>query len=677
MTSRRDFLKGSAALAAALAMPGLFSMDPRRAIATEGITPSPQWLDDYVAALDRPHFAPLNNVFDDLLDDDGNLCMLIYDVLRGQLLTGLKTEAPMPIASSFKGPVLFYFFDQVDASVWTSVPVPYWGEKFKENIPAQYQDAWSQHYSVLNDLFSTIVVSDNNSTGRLLTYVARQQGSDAPLALFNDWSHNVVGVSQISALGGWNNGVPAGYENTDLRFTRRTATLDHQQIQFNNLMTARDLGLYYIWWQSQMNEEARRVGEELLSWIWDDRRSNIEKLAYEYGGTSYSKNGSLSEAETGVYVVVTDGGILDLPDFGYYLIAVLAGDADSRTPTFFARIGDVVTGVYADEVKAYAAADDEDLEQIAFYEEYMLSMYPANTDISLDEWNYGFVKTEGIEAFRSPAETLPIRNPVISSSRFGVHLLMQGALVRYRPINAEWVELIPDSPKDNVQYKMGAPMFIRSRDLHPISTDYGKLIPYFTDSTVTADDKMVVIDIQRRELTLFEKEVAILKSPVVMNDVDTPRGGHVVTTKWFSCSMQPWAPGVPFTTYFHVDGFAIHGSPWQRWHKTVNSENIYGRTSAGCVNVPNWTVTLGEYTRPLDELVFRWLGGVVEPERKVYEYGTYEHPTVRIYVIDYPRDLNDYYRPPNMARRGTPWGPVIEQLENISLTAPDSFWETK
>lgn len=674
--SRRQFLKQTALLAVAATFPESIVNLQRvgKAHASGTITPSPRWLSDYIAALDKPHFAPLNDIYADIMGNNGNYSVQVYDILHGRLLSGVRTEAPLPVASAFKGPLLFYFLHVVDEAVWSSVPVRYWGEPDIDTVPDEYHSAWKANGAVLGDWFQTIVKSDNNSTGRVLAYLADYLDTDAPLVGFNDWSHDVVGVSQMSSLGAWKSGVPTYLKNYDERYEERNVTLNYQQVVFNNVMTARDLGLYYIWWQSQMSDNARRVGQELLSWIYEDRRSNIEEIAFNNGGEAYSKNGSLSQADTGVSAVVTDAGIVNLPDYGYFLVAYLTGEADTRTPLVFDRIGEITTGVYQDQVSSYNAAIDEDNEQVTFFQNYLEASYPEPGSVSNNGFNYAFVKHEGVQVYHAPDTNAVVRNPVISSSRFGVHLLMQGALARYKPYDNAWVELVPDSPRDNVQTKLGAPLFVRREDLHPISLEYSSLIPHFIHEGTTADDKMVVIDIQQREMTLFEMEEAVIKTPVVMNDRSTPRGGHVVTTKWLACSMQPWAPGVPFTTYFHVDGYAIHGSPWQRWEKTVTKENVAQRTSAGCVNVPNWTVQLGEYIRPLDELVFRWLGGSHEPTQRVFEYGTTQHPTVRVYVVDYPKDLNNYYRSPGMGKRGVAWSEIVDQMTGITVKAPDSFF---
>ena len=674
MLSRRDFLKYSTLLAGTIALPSFLPASLNSAQASPYAIPPANWISDYIFALDNPHLAPLNGVFNDILDNSGNVTLMIYDVLRGQLMAGIGTEAPMPVASSFKGPLFFFFMDVIDASVWGSVPVEYWGYNVEQAVPEEYRESWETHQRVLRNLYDMVVMSDNNAAGRIFKYIADYYDTSAPLTMFNDWSHDIVGVSQMSSMGQWRYGMPDGIQFEDGRYMNRQVVLNHELVQFNNVMTPRDLGFYYVWWQNEMNAQAQRVGEDLLSYIYDNRRSNIEKLADEFNGVAYSKNGSLSINETGIAPVVTDGGLLNLPDFGYYVITFLSGNANSRTPKIFERLSSIVSGVFDDQIVEISIVADADMQQREYFTAYLEYMYNDEVTVSPNHFNYAFVKYEGIPVYYQPNEDYFMRNPVISASRFGVHLVMQGALIRYRPLDDEWAELIPDSPTDNVQRRLAGRIFLKRSDLHPVSTSRSFLIPYFLKPDVDAQQKMVIVDVEKREMTLLEQGYAIFKTPIVLNDIDTPRGGHTLLTRWFSCSMQPWAPGVPFTTYFHEGGYAIHGSPWQRWETTVNKENVQQRTSAGCVNVPNWAVRIGDYIGPLDELIFRWMGGTLAPEQNVYEYGTAEHPTIWVYVVDQLWDLADLHQSPAMRELLISWETIINQIRAMSLTAPGSFF---
>jgi len=139
----------------------------------------------------------LNAIFDDILDDQGNLCVLVYDVNRAKLITGLQTEAPMPIASAFKGPLFIYFMSVIDEEVWAWVPFEYWQAQHSHELPGQYRAAWITHRQILKDLYLNVVLSENEATRRVLVYIARYLNSTSPLVAFNDWSHEVVNSSPL------------------------------------------------------------------------------------------------------------------------------------------------------------------------------------------------------------------------------------------------------------------------------------------------------------------------------------------------------------------------------------------------------------------------------------------------------------------------------------------------
>ena len=107
---------------------------------------------------------------------------------------------------------------------------------------------------------------------------------------------------------------------------------------------------------------------------------------------------------------------------------------------------------------------------------------------------------------------------------------------------------------------------------------------------------------------------------------------------------------------------------------TVNETNITKRTSAGCINIPNWMVTVGEHNRPADELLFRWLGGMREPNSNVFEYTNQEYPAVRIFVVDYLRDLTQYRLPDGALSADMNWTQIIEAVEQATVTAPPAFF---
>ncbi|MBZ0310335.1 MAG: L,D-transpeptidase, partial [Anaerolineae bacterium] len=462
---------------------------------------------------------------------------------------------------------------------------------------------------------------------------------------------------------------------SDTRYIGRETSIDYKQVSYSNMMTPRDLGLYYAWMWSAMDQRQREVCQTVLSIIKDERRTNVEKLALNTQSISYSKSGSLGAAESVAGIVITDGGIIHHPDGKSYLAIFMSANADTKVEPIFAVLEDVLKGKYDRTIAQMQETLNRELNYALLYDEHLTHAYTQDNNFRSGQYNYAFVRPEGIKIYNTPSEASPIRNPVISNTRFGVHLLMQGALVRYQTIdNDEWVRLAPDSPTDNVQFRLGYPMYVKLSDLWPISYEHSQPIPYLLDDSISHSDKYIIIHLAGRELIAFEKDKLLIKTPIVLNPFSTPRGSYVITTKWFARSMQPWAPGVPFTAFFDNDGFAIHGSPWQRWEQTVNKSNITKRTSAGCINIPNWMVTIGGYTRPLDELLFRWLGGMEQPETKVYEYPSEAFPAVRVIVADTPKDLQQYVLPPGMAAAKIGWPDVIAKIEAATLTAPDSYF---
>ena len=277
----------------------------------------------------------------------------------------------------------------------------------------------------------------------------------------------------------------------------------------------------------------------------------------------------------------------------------------------FEELGHTLRGRYNEEIHSnyYDGISDEEL--LATYRAHLEAAYPDQTQSG--DVRYGFVMPNNIQVYGSPDDAQPLHNPIVKTTRFSVHLLMQGALARYVHVDREWAELLPDNSADNVQVRLAPRVFVRREDLWPISVDYAAPIPYISDPSITPDDKYVVIVLDSRELYAFEGDQLVMRVPIVLNPDSTPRGAQVITSKWLARSMQPWAPGVPFTSFFGAEGYALHGAPWQRWDTTVNQTTLVNRSSAGCVNIPNWMVTTGAYTRPADELLFRWVGGMEQP----------------------------------------------------------------
>jgi len=665
--SRRDFIKSIAVFGA------MYSLSPAIKLFAEG-----EQIDHYtnfITALETPYTAPMNAHFE-AVTYGHNLGLILYDLKNSRLMTALQSEKLLPVASAFKSGVLMYFVDQIDAEVWGTVPVEHWNANSSDDMAEEYRENWKDHRAILRTLYQMIVLSDNVATGTALAYVAKDKGRTDAVTAFNEWAQDTVGISQLSGLGSWESGLESDVSFVDNRYTDNQTSLNSQLVTLSNMMTARDLGLFYAWMLTHFSEEQRTICKDLLSIIYTNRGANLERLAQQFDGVSYSKNGSLS-TEAGY--VVSDAGIIDLPDGRQYLLIMQSITPDgavlSIVPELFEELNKVLAGQY-DELlhnRHYEGITPEELK--AIYLAHLQEAYTERDDPSdqRGQYRYGFIIPEGVNVYSSPNESDKLHNPIIKSTRFGVHLLMQGALVRYADIDNTWVELMPDDARDNVRSRLGVRMFVKKEDVWSISLNYAEPIPYLIND-VPAEDKYIVINVGERELAAFEGATPILRVPIVLNPDATPRGAQVITSKWFARSMQPWAPGVPFTSFFGNQGFALHGSPWQRWTSTVNKETIMGRTSAGCVNIPDWMIRVGEYTRPADELIFRWVGGMENQRENVFDYPSPQYPALRIFAVDYLHNLNQYYMPQNLVDQGITWDSVAEAMESIPVQAPDSFF---
>ncbi|MEO1440100.1 MAG: L,D-transpeptidase [Chloroflexota bacterium] len=627
-------------------------------------------LAEYLTAMETPFAAPLN-IYIQRVIRSGNISLLMYDVNNAQLLAGLNPENPLPVASAFKAALPMWFVDTVDRDVWNSVPVEHWNAPAASEVPEAYRDHWRRHGVILRDLYRTLVFSDNHATGVILGYLAEQSGSTDAVIAFNDWAAQRVGMSQISGLSGWSTGVPADMTHTDERFKERGTNIAGQLYTFENMMTARDIGLFYMWMLTELDAEQQAVVKALLSTIHNNRGANLERLALENNGVPYSKNGSL---ETDGGYVVTDAGLMQFEDGRHYLLVMLSLGAPDKIQPLFEELNATLRGkhneVFHNKYVDYISAE----ELLESYRQQLSVAYPLQTDNSGSLLKYGFILPSGVKVYSQPDEDAELHNPIIKSTLFGVHLLMQGALVRYKKARRGWVELITDNDFDNVRSRLGWQVFVKAEDVWRISLDYAQPIPYLIDDSTQPGEKYVVIDLSNRELYAFEGETPVLRVPIVLNPDFTPRGAQVITSKWLARSMQPWAPGVPFTSFFGSDGYALHGSPWQRWSTTVNTTTITGRSSAGCVNVPDWMVQAGDYTRPADELLWRWVGGMANPVDDVFEYPTDDFPALRIYNVDYLRHVRGYVRPEGMIGRGLVWDDVLAMMETMPLQAPESFF---
>jgi len=133
-----------------------------------------------------------------------------------------------------------------------------------------------------------------------------------------------------------------------------------------------------------------------------------------------------------------------------------------------------------------------------------------------------------------------------------------------------------------------------------------------------AADKRIRVDLKAQRLACFEGEAEVLSTKVATGaaftqadgslvNYGTPQGEHRAILKMPSRHMRAieaerstdaWfdLPGVPWNTFFTLDGIAIHGTYWHNDYGVVRSH--------GCVNVPivvakfiyRWTFPTAPYT---------------------------------------------------------------------------------
>ena len=387
--SRRNFLKTAGLISLAAFAPRLpFNLD----LAAQS---ERNFVAEYLTAMETPYAAPLNIYMERVIGAQ-NISLLLYDINTGQLLAGLAPENPLPVASVFKAALPMWFVDTVDREVWASVPVAYWNAAASSEVPEAFREAWRAHGAVLRDLYRALVFSDNVTTGTTLAYIARAAGSTDALIAFNDWAAERVGMSQISGLSGWSEGVPADMTYTDERFEERGTNIGGQLYTFDNMMTARDIGLFYMWMLTELDAEQQTVCKDLLSTIFNGRGANLERLALGNEGVPYSKNGSL---QTDAGYVVTDAGIISLPDERNYLLVLLSLNAPTTIQPLFEELDATLRGRYNEILHNRHVNYVTPEELLANYREQLAVAYPQ-VDLPNDAVKYGFILPVGVKVYR-------------------------------------------------------------------------------------------------------------------------------------------------------------------------------------------------------------------------------------------------------------------------------------
>lgn len=554
----------------------------------------------------------------------------------------IQPDRVYPVASAFKAAVALYYFMNTPPSEW--------------------------YYTEGSDMYSMAVYSNNLTTARVMHEVAKRLNQRNPIQAFNDFAQDRRMAGLQFGLYQWTfeefpsptNGYidprcdPAPYAAKSMS---KTAV---------NYSSAADLArLYYFlmraeqdprWGRDAHFRAAIEATREVLGIPAPNYTSPLERvIAYI---PHFSKDGVLQAGEIDAHVI-NDAGVWQMHDGGAYLISFMSANVSPP------RI-DTALGHVAEAIRTY--------QRYLYPNQYHLITAPSHP-VHHGELDYGFVRKTGVALYSAPdLAAPPVENPVRPTSIFGTTYLMYGALVRVKVIDAEWAQIERDDRWDKA---FDWPVYIRLEDVQIIDRDPAQPLGYITGQGDVG--KLAVLDIYRRELSLFEGRTAVLRTPVILNTQNTPRDIGVMERAYLTRNM-PNYPGVPFTTFLHgtpyldAGGFAVHGSPWHLWEETVRQSTLLQRVTHGCINVPDWRISIPYLGREMrtDEFVFRWSGGFAGPENQF----VYAHAQpVRVYnVNNVERELSGYPLPDAYRKGGVYWRDILNALHEKTLDAPDIFY---
>jgi hypothetical protein len=246
---------------------------------------------------------------------------------------GINRDLQQFVASSFKGPVALYFFENISPEVWGSLPIAYWSVEQIEKVPEEHRVIWLKYHDILRDVYWNTVFSENQATGNILMYVYQNSvwstKAANPIIAFNEWSQQSVGISAESGLHLWLAGRTQCRKCNDERYNRKPFVYGTKLITPNNTFSPRDVAQYYVHLATKGRERGYyAVATELLSTIARDR-SMLEYLSNQLGIHTASKDGFVgpySEYSDGFYIS-TDAGLLTMPDGTQYAVSFMAFDA--------------------------------------------------------------------------------------------------------------------------------------------------------------------------------------------------------------------------------------------------------------------------------------------------------------------------------------------------------------
>ncbi|MGD2026325.1 MAG: L,D-transpeptidase [Anaerolineales bacterium] len=192
--------------------------------------------------------------------------------------------------------------------------------------------------------------------------------------------------------------------------------------------------------------------------------------------------------------------------------------------------------------------------------------------------------------------SVPYSQPLNYSSRLGWEVNPDFYLY-YK--STHWITDVVEGPDGQPWYQITSELYrhfqyyIPAAHMRPF--EFSELAPVATD--VPPEDKRIVVRLLHQDLTAFEGDQQVLycdissgvnrSVPEGQLPTRTPGGNHRIESKMPSKHMgqnrltdnlgDPSLPGVPWTMFFAIGGYALHGAYWHN--------NFGAQMSHGCVNM--------------------------------------------------------------------------------------------
>ena len=182
--------------------------------------------------------------------------------------------------------------------------------------------------------------------------------------------------------------------------------------------------------------------------------------------------------------------------------------------------------------------------------------------------------------------------------------------------SVHWIEGIDEGPDGDSWYRLldelvRYPYHVKAIHMRPIPPEEWSAIT----PDVPLTDKKIEVNLTTQALTAYENEMVVLKTNISSGiatakrdskalSTKTPTGEFRILSKYpskhmgngslFATPQDYELPGVPWTCFFHEDGYAFHGTYWH--------DNFGVPMSRGCVNMrieeAKW---LFRWARPLHD----------------------------------------------------------------------------